>query len=644
MKPKLSIIIPCYNCQDTLEEAVNSCFVQGLDNFEIVMVDDGSTDNTRDVMQKLANKYKEIKLFYHDKNRGGGATRNTAVEKSEGDIIFCLDSDDLLPKNTLSKMLAFINDKKCDGVTIHRSIKFTGKDISSINHIDISPNIDKKISLKSLLSKEKNFVPVYVNFMYTKNAFNKMGGYPTSHGYDTQGFAWRFLCSNLSIYVCPDSEYLHRINFKESYFLREHNNGKMNYNWRDIFLEHYYVFNKETIDFIYRFDCSNFTRSLLEEVISIDNPLISNHEEILEKEHKPLQEIFSKPIYVQRNSIKGYYFRIVYRVKKLIMKYIEKLNEITEKIYRYSFSLIIFLFVRRASKKEFMSIYLEMKKRYLNNKRQYNFSEFVSPEWYKIMLGVEEYFLDNFSFSFLRHHLIKRTMFMYTFRKWKNIQKKVIAEYFTKKRAKEILREYNVGKPLLNDLEYVTSGNNIHHLYHLVKFFKETNTNEKYFNSIVEVGGGYGNLAKIYKKLNNNVTYIIIDLPVFSYIQAVYLSVVCGVNSINVVQADNPHIKNGLINIIPLDKGVLSKLSELVGPVDLFISTWALSESNETMQNYIRSVDYFNAKYLLLAYQKSSNDFHFAEDVQKITSNYGKIFDKETEYIENNYYLFCKKN
>lgn len=320
MKPSLLIIIPCYNCQDTLGEAVESCFVQGLENFEVVMVDDGSTDMTKEVMQKLAGNHPEIKLFYHDKNRGGGATRNTAVEHSEADVIFCLDSDDILPQNTLSRMLAFMKGKKCDGVTIHKSIKFVGNDINNIHHIDTSTHVDKKISLGSLLQKNKEFSSIYVNFMYTRSAFDKMGGYPVSHGYDTQGFAWRFVCAGLSAYTCPDSEYLHRVNFSESYFLREYNDGKLNYNWRDILLEHYYVFNKEALDFICRFDCSDFTRNILEELVSMDDILIPEYESTFGKMHQSLQITFPEPTYIKRNSFKGYYLRIRYRLKKMFAK------------------------------------------------------------------------------------------------------------------------------------------------------------------------------------------------------------------------------------------------------------------------------------------------------------------------------------
>jgi len=317
---KLSIIIPCYNCVGTLGEAVKSCFAQGVENFEIVMVDDGSTDDTRTVMRKLADKHPEIKLFYHDKNRGGGATRNTAVMNSRAEVIFCLDSDDILPENTLSSMLSFMNEKQCDGVTIDRSIKFSGADIRDVHHIDKSPYSDERIELASLFFKNCEFSPLYVNFLYTKNAFNKIGGYPTTHGYDTQGFAWRFLCAGLIVYVCPDTEYFHRVNYKESYFLREYNSGKMNYNWRDILLEHYYVFSEDTLNFICNFDCSDFTKNLMAELVKRDNILIVDYDDTFSRKYPPLQKKLQNVVYIKRKSIKGFYLRIKYKIRKMLCK------------------------------------------------------------------------------------------------------------------------------------------------------------------------------------------------------------------------------------------------------------------------------------------------------------------------------------
>jgi len=81
MSHKLSFIIPCYNSQKTLEEAVNSVFTQNLTSpFEIVIVDDGSKDDTRKLIVDLSKKHSKIAYYFHEKNRGGGAARIPASQ------------------------------------------------------------------------------------------------------------------------------------------------------------------------------------------------------------------------------------------------------------------------------------------------------------------------------------------------------------------------------------------------------------------------------------------------------------------------------------------------------------------------------------------------------------------------------------
>lgn len=310
LKKEISIIIPCYNCSETLEEAVESCFAQGLKNFEIVMVDDKSTDTTKEVMQKLADNHPEIKLFYHDKNMGGGATRNTAVENSEADVIFCLDSDDILPQGTLFKMLSFMGEKKCDGVGIHHSIKFNGANKEDIDHVDTFGYAGERIPFESLIQKNNIYCPLYSTFMHTRRAFEVAGGYPTEHGFDTQGFAWRFLSSGLTAYTCPDASYLHRIRFKESYYIREYNSGKVNYNWQDVLSEHLSLFNTETQNFILNFDCVGFSRNLFEELCKKESIFKENYEVLLEENHKREKIIFPDREYIKRASLTGVYMRI----------------------------------------------------------------------------------------------------------------------------------------------------------------------------------------------------------------------------------------------------------------------------------------------------------------------------------------------
>ncbi len=267
MNQKLSIIIPCYNCENTLEEAVNSCYLQGLDKsfFEIILVDDKSTDNTKDVICKISKKYENVKCFYHNENMGGGATRNIAVKNSSFDLIFCLDSDDILEENTLQKMLKCLLEKKSDGIAFFGAYSFS-KSKQKNKKIDFALSPDQPISLDYLFSGK---AWVGGNFMYTKKAFDKTGGYPTDHSFDTQGFGFKFLANNLTVYPCPET-FLYQRQFadKESYFERAYNSGEFSIGHYLISAEYINVFSERIQKIILNYDI--FTKNTLQQNILVD--------------------------------------------------------------------------------------------------------------------------------------------------------------------------------------------------------------------------------------------------------------------------------------------------------------------------------------------------------------------------------------
>src|SRR5215212_9805350 len=96
----VSIIIPCYNQAYFLGEAIDSILAQGYPHFEIVVVDDGSTDNTAEV----AARYLEVRCIRQD-NRGQASARNTGLHQSRGSYLVFLDADDRLLPSALQEHL-----------------------------------------------------------------------------------------------------------------------------------------------------------------------------------------------------------------------------------------------------------------------------------------------------------------------------------------------------------------------------------------------------------------------------------------------------------------------------------------------------------------------------------------------------------
>lgn len=99
---EICVFIPCYNRERYIEETVNSLFDQTLQEFDVVIVDDGSEDNTYSIIERLADKDSRIRVYQNQKNMGLGITRNLMFEYCKGyKYVALMDSDDLSPANRL---------------------------------------------------------------------------------------------------------------------------------------------------------------------------------------------------------------------------------------------------------------------------------------------------------------------------------------------------------------------------------------------------------------------------------------------------------------------------------------------------------------------------------------------------------------
>lgn len=95
MNALVSIILPVYQRQDVLEECVRSILAQSYQNFEIILIDDGSTDDTPKICQKLSDQHPRIRFLTGD-HAGVSAARNKGLDAAKGDFIFFVDSDDVI--------------------------------------------------------------------------------------------------------------------------------------------------------------------------------------------------------------------------------------------------------------------------------------------------------------------------------------------------------------------------------------------------------------------------------------------------------------------------------------------------------------------------------------------------------------------
>ena len=97
---KTSVVIPVYNVEPYIDKCLNSVFGQNQQEIEIIIVDDGSTDGSMDLVREYMKEKHNIKIIQQE-NRGLGAARNTGLKNAIGKYIYFLDSDDLISPDTL---------------------------------------------------------------------------------------------------------------------------------------------------------------------------------------------------------------------------------------------------------------------------------------------------------------------------------------------------------------------------------------------------------------------------------------------------------------------------------------------------------------------------------------------------------------
>jgi glycosyltransferase involved in cell wall biosynthesis len=124
--PEFSVIIPAFNAEQSLGRALDSVLRQSLQDFEVIVVDDGSTDRTLDIANSASDDDPRIKVFHQD-NSGCAAARNLACSKAAGEYLCLLDADDTYLPNYLSSQSDFISARpgfdiySCNGIRVFPS-------------------------------------------------------------------------------------------------------------------------------------------------------------------------------------------------------------------------------------------------------------------------------------------------------------------------------------------------------------------------------------------------------------------------------------------------------------------------------------------------------------------------------------------
>ena len=133
MTPLISVITPVYNRENYIRECIESVLQQTFSDFEYILVDDCSTDNSLAILREYEKKDKRVKVISLDKNAGPADARNIAIKQAKGRYIAFVDSDDLWLKDKLKVQLEFMREKEAPiSFTSYYLIDSEGKDKGKI--------------------------------------------------------------------------------------------------------------------------------------------------------------------------------------------------------------------------------------------------------------------------------------------------------------------------------------------------------------------------------------------------------------------------------------------------------------------------------------------------------------------------------
>ena len=155
MNELISVIVPVFNSEKTIERCAHSLSSQSDGNFEVIFVNDGSTDETAKILKEYCSRDKRFRMIT-TKNSGAAAARNVGIEKSEGEYICFVDSDDVVSPNFLSKMRELL----VDGVDIVCTRYARNKEENFESISDVTETLGSKDAINALLSMKIDNGPV----------------------------------------------------------------------------------------------------------------------------------------------------------------------------------------------------------------------------------------------------------------------------------------------------------------------------------------------------------------------------------------------------------------------------------------------------------------------------------------------------
>jgi glycosyltransferase involved in cell wall biosynthesis len=258
MAYKVSIIVPCFNHAKYLEECIQSVKQQSYTDWECIIVDDGSSDDTQTVSRKLEN---ERITYIYQENKGLSGARNTGIRKATGDYILPLDADDTLNPLALEKMIEVFQRNPETLVVFSDTVTF--------GHLQKKSNLKENFTLKELLLGNK----LYCTSMFPKKYFDKGIIYDENlrHGFEDWEFWIQLMSSHRGkSFTKIDYPVFNYRSHPETSMIKEitGNNDKKEFIYHTVYEKHKALFHEFFPSYIALLNRKTFYEKKLENIYS----------------------------------------------------------------------------------------------------------------------------------------------------------------------------------------------------------------------------------------------------------------------------------------------------------------------------------------------------------------------------------------
>src|SRR5690625_3677419 len=149
-KPLVTIIIPVYNVEKYIAECLNSVIRQTYSNIEVIIINDGSNDNSYEIIESYSKKYNNLKIIDQE-NKGQSVARNVGLTKAKGKYIYFLDSDDYIKDITIENLVSKMEENNLDLIRFSAEVIYD----KNIKYKPSNYNLEKYFKKDTLYTKDE---------------------------------------------------------------------------------------------------------------------------------------------------------------------------------------------------------------------------------------------------------------------------------------------------------------------------------------------------------------------------------------------------------------------------------------------------------------------------------------------------------